>query len=65
MYAFTKKSEAMENTYATSSDIALRNETYTSESEDYVSIHSLKLKDVEVDDDAIYAEITALAEKAM
>ena len=58
----------MENTYVISSDVVLRNETYTSGSEDYVSIHSLRLKDVEVDDDASYVEINeiaTLAEKAM
>ena len=70
MYAFTNKSKAavLENTYVASSDIVLRNDTYTSGSEDYVSIHSLRLKDVEVDDDASYVEINekaTLAEKAM
>ena len=71
MYAFTNKSKAtelMENTYVTSSDIVLKSDTYTSGSEDYVSIHSLRLKDVEVDDDASYVEINekaTLAEKAM
>ena len=58
----------LQRTHATITDAILRNQTYTSGSEDYVSIHSFKLKDVELDNDASYVEINekrALAEKAM